>query len=116
MKRREFAIGERVLIKSRDFSKRGIVDYEEQELEGEITNKYDLPDDAIYDVFVGEKYDGHGTTYGMTFRRYECNIYRTHEELVKGQIEEINTLIKQRQEQIKFLKGIKEELKNELTV
>lgn len=83
-KRKQFEIGERVLIKTVDVSKRGIVNYEEVELEGEIINKHDLPDDAIYDVFVGEKSDEHGTSYGMTFRRYECNIYEHMKNSLKG--------------------------------
>lgn len=50
----------------------------------------------------------------MTFRRYEQNIYKTHEELVKGQIKEISNTIKEKQEQIKYLRNIKEKLKNEI--
>ena len=113
MKRREFAIGERVLILTRDTYKYQKINYEDEVLEGEIINKYDLPDDAIYDVFVAETYDGYGTVHGATFRRFEGNIFRTHEEATKGKIRQINELIKERREQIKFLKGIKEDLINE---
>lgn len=111
MKKKQFEIGECVLIKAKSL---GETNYEDRELEGEIICKCDLPDDAIYDVFVREKSNENGTDYGMTFRRYEQNIYKTHEELVKGQIKEISNTIKEKQEQIKLLKNIKEELKNKL--
>ena len=108
-KRKQFEIGEHVLIKAKSL---GETDYEDRELEGEIVCKRDLPDDAIYDVFVREKSNENGTDYGMTFRRYEQNIYKTHEELVKGQIKEISNTIKEKQEQIKYLRNLKEKLKN----
>lgn len=111
MKRNEFAIGEHVLIKVKSL---GETDYEDEELEGEIICKHDLHDDAIYDVFIREKSNENGTDYGMTFRRYEQNIYKTHEKLVKGQIKEISNTIKEKQEQIKYLRNLKEKLKNEI--
>lgn len=113
MKRREFAIGERVLILTRDTYKYQKINYEDVVLEGEIIKKYDLPDDAVYDVFVAETDAGYGTVHGATFRRFEGNIFRTHEEATKGKIQQINELIKERREQIKFLKGAKKDLINE---
>ena len=113
MKRREFAIGERVIILIRDLEEYQPIEYDNTIALGEITNKYDLPDDAIYDVFVAETDDGDGTIHGATFRRYECNIFRTYEEAVKGKVRQINELIKKRRKEIKFLKMIKEDLINE---
>ena len=113
MKKKQFEIGERVLILTRDTYKYQKINYEDVVLEGEIVKKYDLPDDAVYDVFVAETDDGDGTVHGATFRRFEGNIFRTHEEVTKGKIRQINELIKERRKQIKFLKGVKKDLINE---